>query len=644
MTNYVSTLAAWVRRVPGQRGFPLALALAAVILMLPALGAGFLLDDFVQRVVQFRPADLPPHISDTGFVSSDSGKLSTVLCDLFGFPRGEEAAARARDYGILAWWMPEGLRAAVWRPFTALTHWLDYRLFPKTPALMHAHNIAWYAVAIFLAATLYRKLGTCSSGGELEQKSSASLLPLNMPSSACIAGLAAVLFLLDKNTYFPVMFVANRGFVISLVFGLLCLHAHHRWRTTKSSFPMWLSALWLLLSLLANEGGASTLALLVAYALVLEPGGWRACLTSLLPAAVVVLGWRSVYVSSAFGVRLLGGYIDPGYEPFLFLKNLPSRANALLGGQLAGLPPEMTILLSPTWQTVLTLFFAGFNLLCAAVFLPVLRRDPVPRFWAIAMLLALVPAATVVPLSKNMGFVAVGAFGVIASFLGRFAVRQDRGVMWGPLRPIAWCIAGWLVVAHLPGALAGRVLVARANSTIPKAMARWCDFNGAPEIGGRDVVVVNNPPQLSTLAVPFYRAYHGRPLPKTIRILIPGSIRFAVTRADPATLILTAKEADLFDCPALGPMHMAYLFKAMNDFLAGDRTWKTGDRVTRKGFVAEVLDVSQRGAPRSVAFHFDSPLESKGIVWLFFDWRSYRYAPFVPPRVGDTIEIPGPGR
>ena len=33
------------------------------------------------------------------------------------------------------------------------------------------------------------------------------------------------------------------------------------------------------------------------------------------------------------------------------------------------------------------------------------------------MLLAAIPAATVVPLGKNLGFVAVGAYGLIASFL-----------------------------------------------------------------------------------------------------------------------------------------------------------------------------------------------------------------------------------
>jgi hypothetical protein len=135
---------------------------------------------------------------------------------------------------------------------------------------------------------------------KFQQRPSASSAPLKMQSGVWVAGLAACPFLLDKNTCAPVAYVANSGFIISLVFGLLCLHVHVQWRTAKSGAWMWLSALCLLLSLLANEGGASTLAFLLAYALVLETDGWQRRFTSLSPAAAVVLGWRAVYAGSDF--------------------------------------------------------------------------------------------------------------------------------------------------------------------------------------------------------------------------------------------------------------------------------------------------------------------------------------------------------
>jgi branched-subunit amino acid transport protein len=642
MINGMTKMTAVARGLAEHRRLPCALALAAVILMLPALPVGLLGDDLVQRLNQFAPAELAARALDTGFVAGDSGKLATVLGNLFGYVRGKEAATRARDYGIAPWWAPEDWRAALWRPLTAFTHWLDYRLYPNSPGLMHAQNIAWYAAAVFLAATLYRRIATAAGGRDLQGKLSDSSARVKMQSGVCVAALAASLWLLDKNTYVPVMYVANRGFIISLVFGLLCLQAHLRWRTGHSGVWMWLSALCLLLSLLANEGGASTLAFLMAYAMVLEAGGWRERLRSLLPAAVVVIGWRAVYAGGGFGVRNFPGYIDPGYAPLLFVENLVPRANALVGGQLTGLPPELALALNAKWQMILALLFAGFSLICAVVFLPVVRRDGTARFWAVMMLLALAPAATVAPISKNLGFIALGAFGVVASFLVGFAAPQERAAMPGLLRAMSWCVAVWLVAAHIAGALGGRMALALASPSIPKMAKRACAFEHSPEIGERDVVVINDP-TITCAFVPFDRAYRGQPLPRTMRVLVPGSTPFEVKRPDATTLILTAKGSDLFACPAVGPIHICYACKAADDFLFGERVWERGERVTVKGLVAEILEVSPRGAPRSVAFHFDKPLESDGMVWLFFDWRRLAHLPFVPPRIGEAIEIAGPG-
>ena len=636
----------------------MALALMGIVLMLPALKAGLFGDDLVQRPVQFTPSQLPAHMIETGFASSESGKLGTVLLDQFAFGRGAEVSARLRDYGIAPWWAPENWQAALLRPLTAFTHWLDYRFYPDTPALMHAHNILWFAVAVFLVATLYRNIATFAgardqehpdalpsglqyANRDLEESLAESGALLDTRSGMVAVALAAGLWLLDKYTYFPVMFVANRGFIVSLVFGLLCMHAHLRWRTAHTRTWMCLSAGCLLLSLLADEAGVSTLAFVLAYALLLEPNGWRQRLESLVPVASVVIGWRAVYVALGYGVRNMIIYVDPGYSPWLFLKNFFPRAAALLGGQLSGLPPEIAIGLNPHWQELLTVFFAGFSVLCLVIFLPVLRRDAAARFWAVMMLLAVVPASTVVPLSKNLAFVALGAFGVVASFLVDFARYESRTLMPRPWRAMSCCVTVWLVLAHIPGAVAGRIALGLASPLIPARTARACSFEGLPEIGERDVVVVNDPTCISTV-VPFDRAYRHRPLPKTVNILVPGFTRLEVKRPDAATLVVRAREADLFDCVAGRPIHLCYVCKTANDLLFGGRPWMAGEQVRRKGFVAEILEISRRGAPRAVVFHFDRPLESEERVWLFFDWRRREHSPFVLPPVGGSVEIAGP--
>jgi len=597
--------------------------------MLPALKVGLFGDDLVQRSAQFKVAALPPHLADTGFVPPNSGELRSVVSHLFDYMGRPEAIAYARDYGIAPWWMLPSWGAALWRPLTAFTHWLDYRLFPNTPALMHAHNIFWYAAAVFLAAICYRKLS----------RSGHDVLTAPPTEPALTAGLAALLFLFDKDNYGPVAYVANRGFVIALAFGLTCLYTHHRWRVAHSKGFMFLSALSLLLSLLANEGGASTLAFLFAYALVLESGRWKSRLATLVPAAIVMVAWRSIYVLRGSGVRHFVGYIDPGYNPLRFLRNLLPRVNGLLGGQLTGIPPELDFGLSPEMRTIFAIFFAAFSLVCAFVFLPIVRRDKVARYWGAVMLLALVPAATVVPLSKNLGFVAVGAFGLIASFLQCFASRERRLALPFAARTMSWVVASWLVLAHVFGAIAARVGLAAVSPYVPQAWEKLCAFES--EIGDRDIIIVNDPAE-SPVVVPFDRAYRGQPLPNSMRTLAPGLGGLIVTRPDDRTLLLTSKSTDLFDCPDLGPIHLAYALKAGNDYLFGGRVWHVGDRIASKGFVAEVVELSSRGFPRSVAFHFDQSLDSTNMVWLYFDWPRHAHLPIVLPEIGETVQVRGP--
>jgi hypothetical protein len=622
------------------RGFPLVLAFAAVLFMVPALPTGLFGDDLIQRLTQLKPAELPAHAVDTGFVANDPGKLGTVLRELFGYLHGKGAAARAVAYGIAPWWGAEDWQAALLRPVTAFTHWVDYRIFPNTPALMHAHSIAWYAATVFLAAYLYRRLW-CFGPGTSSTMHVGTGNPRVVPRGILIAGLAGLLFLLDKNTYFPVMYVANRGFFVSLVFGLLCLDAHHRWRTTQSRRWMIGSALWLALSILSNEGGASTLAFLLAYALVLEPAGWRSRFLSLMPAGIVLVGWRIVYVSSGYGVRNFLLYIDPGYTPLLFLKNLVPRASGLLGGQLTGLPPEAVLGFAPKWQLIITAMFGCFSLVCGLVFWPILRQDRTARFWATAMLLAVVPASTVAPLTKNLAFVAVGAFGVMASFLVHMVAPENNMRMHSWVRASAWCVALGLVVAHIPAAVAARAGLALISPYIPAAAAQACAFPSSPDLGDRDVIVLNDP-TIASAFVAFDRAYRQLPLPRTIRILVPGSVPILVTRPDAFTVILTAKNADLFDIVETKPVGLCRALKSANDLLFGQRTWKTGDPITGNGFVVQVLELSLRGSPRALAFRFEKPLDSSERVWLFFDWHRLKHARFVLPGIGGSTEIAGP--
>ena len=625
------------KRILSHRHLPVILAIGAILVMLPALKTGLVADDLVQRAVELGLDQLPPRLQDTG-MAQNPGSLDTVLHDLFP---GITRMAQAKDYGVLPWWAPDDLRLGLWRPLTAFTHWLDYRLFPDSPALMHAENIACFAAIVFLVTITYRKLEVTSSGARLPTSRLTGTLapPCSMVTgSSWAAGLAALLFLLDSNTYFPVMFVANRGFMLSLFFGLLCFYEHHQWRSTKSRLAPVLSALFLALSLFANEGGASTFAFILAYALVLETGSFRIRALTVLPAILFIVLWRAIYQLSTSGVAGVGGYIDPANEPFQFAHAVVPRTIVLLGAQISGIAPELLLAVKPSLQSAAVAFYGLLFIVALMIFLPLLRRDKIATFWFTVMVLAAIPAATVLPLSKNLGFVAVGAFGLIAGFISGLASRPP----WLPerlrYRIPAWTVCVLLLLAHVPGAIAGRILTVVALEDVFKKLPYFFNVGQSSAVEDKNIVVLNDPCALTLAYMPFYKAYHHLPLPRSARTLVPGGADFDVRRTDDKTLVIQSRAPNIFSWNDLGPVHHFYAITAGSTAIGVPQC----KRCSLDGLTVEVLESDASGLASRVAFRFAKPLESADFLWLQWDWSSGSFKPFQLPAVGESVTLPGP--
>ncbi len=614
---------AFLRRCLEYRLLPIILALGAIVVMLPAVKLGLIADDLPQRAVELKPDQLPPRMHETGN-PADSGSFSTVLFDLFGLDRDPHCVASMKTYGTLPWWTPDDLRCSLCRPVAAFTHWLDYRLFPDSPALMHAHNIAWFAVDVFLITIVYRKL----------------------MGPGWAAGLAALLFLLDSNTYLPVAFVANRGFFIALFFGLLCLYEHHHWRSTKTRSAMALSALFLALSLFAEESGASTFAFILAYALVLEPDSLRNRALTLLPSVLVIIGWRIIYTVSGYGLNRVSLFIDPAREPLQFLRELLPRDVIILGSQLTSVPPELLFVIKPSLHLAVIALYGVFVIAALVVFLPWVSRDKIAAFWFAAMILAAIPEAVLIPLSKNFGFIAVGAYGLIASFVGGFFTQPGWLPNWRGYRILVWIACVLLLLAHVPGAMAGRILAVKVNSFLfawashPIRNSQNRDTRNWPNIENVNVIVVNAAFPLMSIYVPAYKAYYRQPLPKTIRTLAPGCTGFDAQRTDDKTLVIQSHGPDIFSCDNVGPIHIAYTMSACN--LVKPANCRSGDRYNLDGLTVEVLAVDASDLPSRVAFHFNASLDSPDFRWSCFDWRTASFKPFKVPAIGQTVTLPGP--
>ena len=606
-----------VKSFLAHRYLPHFLALGAILVMLPALKTGLVADDLMQRLIELRPGQLPARIQQTGN-PADSGSFSTVLFNLFGLNRDPRYLTLMKNYGTVPWWTPDGFKLSLCRPVAAFTHWLDYRLFPDSPALMHAHNIAWFAAVVFLLTIVYRQL----------------------MGVGWAAGLAALLFLLDAYTCFPVMFVANRGFIMALFFGLLCLYEHHQWRSTKSRSALMLAMLFLALSLFSEEGGAQTFAFILAYALTFEPGSFRSRVATVLPSVLVLAAWRTVYILSGYGLSHEGlFYIDPLNEPFQFVRELAPRMMLVLGGQLTCLPPEILPAVKPSLRPPIIALYGVFAIAALAAFIPWVRRDKMAAFWFAVMLLAAIPESSLVPVSKNFGFVAVGAYGLIASVTAALMTRPIRFPEGLARRILASSACVLLILAHVPGAIAERIAMVKAAPVLFAQLGRsprdW------PGIENENVIVINYPCPLAAAYVPAYKAYFHQPLPGTLRALVPGCTSFIVQRTDDNTLVIRSQGPDIFSCDDVGPVHIAYYLATCNLLLAAPHC-KKGDRYDLGGLTVEVLETDVADLPCRVSFRFDTSLDSPDFRWLWFDWRTFSAKPFKIPAIGQSVVLSGP--
>lgn len=602
----LSNLAAWMT----YRRFPAIAALVALALMLPALWTGWQVDDHIHRFLLLGSPGLPA--------------LHVDPLDLFALIDGDpQRNARLMDIGVLPWWTYEELRVAFWRPLSALTHWLDYQLWPNSPLLMHAHNLLWLALAVTLAGTLYRRL----------------------IGPTWIAGLAALLFAIDDTHALPAGWIANRNALVAVAFGLLTLLAHDRWRRDGWRPGAWLAPPTLLLALLSGESAIGTGAYLLAYACFIDPAPRRRRLAALLPYVAIGLGWSLCYHFLGYGASGSGPYNDPTQDPLAFAALVLQRAPLLLMGQLGVPSADASSIVSAgalraLWCWALILL----ALLCLALF-PLVKCERSARFFAAGMLLSVLPLCSTFPMDRILLFVGFGAMGLLAQFLGglreRAAWRSDRAAWRAIARPAA------VVLVAIHGVLAPLTLP--LLTWLPVLMG-WALTRAAlslPEdsaLANQQLIVVNAPDAFSASYLTILRKLDGLPTPTHTRVLAPTGQTIELHRVDQRTL---AVRPELGFLPPPGTptgdsrhpsLDFVYAHQRLDQlFRSPEYPMSLGQRVELTGVSIEVTALTNDGRPAEATFRFAAPLEDPSFRWLRGELD--RYVPFTPPAVGDTVRL-----
>lgn len=570
-----------------------------MILTLPALWIGLQFDDYAQRATLLGLNKLN-HPGPLGFLD--------VFSFLNGIPQLNDAL---KDIGGVPWWAPSDIRMAFMRHLSALSMWMDFKLWPEWPAMMHLHSILWYGALIIAAAALYRRF----------------------MGLTVMAGLAALFFALDYAHAIPVAWLANRYALISTFFGMLCLLSYDAWRRENRKWHGILSPVCLALALAAGEMAVATCAYLFAYALFLDGRSSSADrgmtplarrLAALWPCAMVSLAWLFLYRWLGYGTHGSGLYIDPFSSPAEYARALITRAPLLLMGQWSHVSADMV---GRFLSEKAALIRAGILMIPAAMILvPLLRKDRMARFWFTGMILSMAPVAATFASNRLLLFVGVGAMGLMAQCIVH--VTRNDGLfpssrLW---RIPALIFTVYLILVRLvlsPPLLAmgayyfkpyGDPLAAAARSVIAD-----------PDIARQQIILVNPPDQISHMLIWFVGAPEGK-RPAGMRLLSGAPAAVEVTRIDEHSLRVKI-EGGLFQG------FTGRLFRSLTE-----DPIRVPQEFHVTGMTARVTAMTQDNGPEEIVYRFTDPLEDAPMRWLH--WKDCGYQTFVLPPVGTSVRLP----
>lgn len=565
---------------------------ASLMLCAPAVATGFILDDYFQTVA------LSDGLSTPG--------TKRAPWDAYSFASSPEQIQLMIEESVFPWWSDPQARLTFFRPLSSLTLWLDHQLWPKSPALMHIHSLAWYGALLLVVARVYRRF-------------SARAFSLGF------AGLALLLYGIDDAHAMSVGWLANRAALIALTFGFGALLSHDSWRSTGRKRHLFGALSLMALALCFGEAAFQALAYLVAYAFFFDSRPRRARWKSLLPYAALLIAWRVVYELGDYGAARTTLYIDPARDPIGFLQAVAVRLPVLLAAQLGGLSADLGDILRyaapalTSWILPLSLGVLG---VCAWVMYPLWSTRREVRFWTVGTLLSTVPVCAVAPADRLLIATGLGGSALIAIVL--LGVLDRARDLHTPARKF-W--AGTFAVIHL--GIAPLLLPLQAygltfmESYIGDAERSIPDGEG---VADKTVVLLNPPTDEFGIYMAHHRRVRGGVMPANLRWLANGDSDLTLTRIDATSIKVR---------PSLG-----FLPPGSFGTLRGPEFKSApGDVVTLSDSTITVSAVTPDGRPAEVLVKFDSPIDSAKFVWLRWNNRE-GFERFSLPPIGHSMLVP----
>lgn len=593
------------------RRMPWIAALLGIILTLPGLWLGWQTDDHLHRAT----------FTDEFPVMADGRR---PFWDMFAFVKeGMLADGGIIERGELPWWTPPNFKIAFFRPVSGITHWVDYKLWPHSPSIMHAQSIAWYGLTVFLAALLFRRL---------------SITPI-------AAGLAALVYAINDGHGMPAVWLANRNATLAACFGICTILAYDWWRRGGAKFGAVLAPIALLAAVLANEGAVAAGAYLLAYAFFIDPDRTWKRFAALAPCAAIGVAWWWAYQAAGYGAVGSGIYIDPAHDVLTFVSAIIRRAPVLLCGLFAIPPSDAHIMMSKEAYRIF--WIASLGLIVAGLFqtLSHLKSDNRMRFALTGTLLSIVPPCATFSSDRLLMFAGLGAAMIVAQLIIS---------AWKPIATMSKVrfsrFAGaCLIVIHLVIAPLGLLMASRNIRSFGTSSEKaGLSLPHDDKVADQRLMVVSTPSGFLFSFAKIYAATQHRTVAAKTLTLGSGVYKVKVQRPGEHTLLVSQAGGWLMQpgqWPADDPSEFKwvgsqYLFQTFDILFRDDQPFTIGQRIELSDCSLEIVKLTPDARPATVRVEFDKPLEDESYRWIY--WKDDRFAEFTLPKVGESITLPAP--
>lgn len=537
------------------------LAGVVVLIYIRTLPWGFVLDDYrhFQIIEKYESGERP----------------WTPLYQFLTDPKGNRAARMTGEY---PWWLADDVRYRHWRPVAERLLYWEFKLFGRNPAGYRIVNLLLYAAGVALVLKVFRRL----TGDER------------------LARWGALAFALFTAHTIPVIFISAQGDPLSVVLvALICLGGM-KYVTTGRLAPLGAAAMCYVLALGTKE---SCLPVAIAPLLFeffrrrdveIDAERPRRLRRAAIASGVLItigLVWLALYLRAGYGSNA-AIMLNPGQDPIGYLKELPTRAIALLTSLVIPVNPFLFYLRDRGRPALLAFCVAGLILLMGLARMTYKRHRKREGIAAMALwtLMFMPLLVCTVPDDRVMMLPSIGF-----AFLAGAWITRDKSDAPAPLAK--WALALFIVFHPVCVAIACQIMHAVERKGVEALRVARAEFDRELK-SGDCIFFLNSTFDSNVLFVqPRFDALVGRH--DVCAAFLSDLEDPIVTRIDDRTLRLHAKEGGQFFDGFLGKMSMS-----------GNRPRREGDTYKAREMTATMTKLEGDRVVEA-EIRFEDPLESE---------------------------------